>query len=65
MVRQFANVACSISAYEAEQVGVEHLLREIKDLNRNSVKSRLLNKVGSLVALNTKIGKIVKYLESE
>lgn len=35
--RNFKNISCSVSAFEAEEVGVEHLVREIKDLNMDSL----------------------------
>jgi len=37
--RNFKNLTCYVSAYEAEEVGVEHLVREIKDLNMNSLQN--------------------------
>lgn len=46
MVEQiFINLPCSVSAFEAEEVGVEHLVREIKDLNMNTLKSKLNSKL--------------------
>lgn len=50
--RNFKNVSCSVTAFEAEEVGVEHLVREIKDLNMDSLQSKLSNKVNSLIALD-------------
>jgi len=35
--RNFRNLTCFVSAFEPEEVGVEHLVREIKDLNMNSL----------------------------
>ncbi len=53
MVEQvFTSIPCSVSAFEAEEVGVEHLVREIKDLNMNSLKSKLNNKLKSLFYLS-------------
>lgn len=63
MERQFRNIPCSVSAYEAEEVGVEHLVREIKDLNMDSLQSKMASKVNSLVALQSKVKTIVKYME--
>lgn len=31
VTRVFEHVPCSVGAYEAEEVGVEHLLRDIND----------------------------------
>ena len=62
VVRTFKNIACSVDAYEAEEVGVEHLVREIKDLNMDSLQSKLGAKVGSLLALEKKVETIRGYL---
>lgn len=48
-----------MSAFEAEEVGVEHLVREIKDLNMDSLQSKMTGKMNSLVALGEKIKVIV------
>lgn len=61
--RSFKNISCSVSAFEAEEVGVEHLVREIKDLNMDSLKNKLDNKIKSLASLDSKIATIVTYLQ--
>lgn len=33
----FVHISSSVEAFEAEEVGVEHLLREIKDLSLDTV----------------------------
>lgn len=63
LVRGFKNIGCSVAAFEPEEVGVEHLVREIKDLNMDSLKSRLGDKVNSLLALERKVGVIRGYLD--
>lgn len=55
LIKSFKNIPATVSAYEAEEVGVEHLVREIKDLNMDTLKTKLNNKVQSLVALQQKI----------
>jgi 26S proteasome regulatory subunit N8 len=62
VVRSFKNIPCSVAAYEAEEVGVEHLVREIKDLNMDSLHAKLSNKVTSLLALEKKIATISNYI---
>ena len=62
VVRTFKNISCSVDAYEAEEVGVEHLVREIKDLNMDTLQSKLGNKVSALLALEKKIEVIRSYL---
>lgn len=63
VVRGFKSIPCQVSAYEAEEVGVEHLVREIKDLNMDTLQVKLNNKVMSLLAIEKKISVINKYLE--
>ena len=63
VVRNFKSVACSVDAYEAEEVGVEHLLREIRDLDMDSLRTRLSQKVTSLLALEKKVALITNYLD--
>lgn len=61
--RTFKNIPCLVSAFEAEEVGVEHLVREIKDLNMDSLKNKMAGKIDSLLALSEKINIIDKYLQ--
>ena len=63
VVRIFKSVPCSVSAYEAEEVGVEHLLREIKDLDMDSLKNKLSLKISSLSTLQSKIEVLIKYID--
>lgn len=63
VTRGFKSIPCQVSAYEAEEVGVEHLVREIKDLNMDTLKTKLNNKAASLLALERKIGTITKYID--
>lgn len=59
----FVNIPCQVSAFEAEEVGVEHLVREIKDLSMNSLRSKLNSKHKSLYYLSQKVEVLEKYLE--
>lgn len=61
--RNFRNISCSVSVFEAEEVGVEHLVREIKDLNMDSLKSKLGDKLASLRSLDSKVKIIVSYID--
>jgi len=63
IARAFKSIGCRVEAFETEQVGVEHLIRELKDLNMDSLQSKLHAKVQSLVALQKKTQVISKYLE--
>lgn len=59
----FVNIPCKVSAYEAEEVGVEHLLREIKNLDINSLENKIKDKVASLTTLQSKIKIMEDYLQ--
>lgn len=50
-VKRFQHVPCVIGALEAEEVGVEHLLRDIKDTNISHLSTRINNQILSLKAL--------------
>lgn len=59
----FVNIPCKVSVYEAEEVGVEHLLREIKNLDINSLENKIKDKVASLTTLQNKIKVMEDYLQ--
>ena len=63
IARAFKSIGCRVEAFETEQVGVEHLIRELKDLNMDSLQSKLQSKVQSLVALQKKTQVISQYLD--
>uniref|UniRef100_A0A4W6DS62 26S proteasome non-ATPase regulatory subunit 7 n=1 Tax=Lates calcarifer TaxID=8187 RepID=A0A4W6DS62_LATCA len=52
-----------IGAEEAEEVGVEHLLRDIKDTTVGTLSQRITNQVHGLKGLNSKLLDIRSYLE--
>jgi 26S proteasome regulatory subunit N8 len=61
--KNFSHVPSSIDATEAEQVGVEHLLRDIKDVSIGDLSMQISNKVMGLKALGVKIKEIKAYLD--
>lgn len=61
--RVFAHVPTSLGAVEAEEVGVEHLLRDIHDPTISTVASLIQEKVTGLSTLRTKLGECQAYLE--
>lgn len=61
--RNYKSVPCKVEAFEPEEVGVEHLIRELRDLNMDSLQNQLSAKVQSLVALKDKVLRIAEYLE--
>lgn len=50
-------------ALEAEEVGVEHLLRDVKDSNISTLATQINEKVSSLKSLIHHLEEIHQYLE--
>ncbi|GAA6007935.1 proteasome regulatory particle lid subunit RPN8 [Rhodotorula paludigena] len=61
--KTFVHVPSSIEAEEAEEIGVEHLLRDIKNLSVGTLSSRVADQLSSLRGLSTRLGEIKDYLE--
>jgi 26S proteasome regulatory subunit N8 len=64
VLRTFAHVPSAIGAMEAEEVGVEHLLRDINDPSESTVASLIKGKLSSLSTLAEKLEECKHYLES-
>lgn len=60
--KTFLHLPCSIEAEEAEEIGVEHLLRDVKDQAAGDLSIRLTNQLKSLKGLQSKLSDIVNYL---
>jgi len=58
------HVPSSIDATEAEEVGVEHLLRDIKDAAQGSLAARVQDKTLGLKVLAGKLKEMKEYLEN-
>lgn len=58
--RTFAHVSTEIGAEEAEEVGVEHLLRNIHDTSISSLTDQVQSKLASLYSLTNRIQDIQK-----
>mmetsp|Transcript_46467 Transcript_46467/g.123330 ORF Transcript_46467/g.123330 Transcript_46467/m.123330 type:complete len:357 (+) Transcript_46467:2-1072(+) len=61
--RSFQHLPSEIGAEEAEEIGVEHLLRDIKDTTVSTLAERVHAKLGSLKGLKAKLEEIHQYLE--
>jgi len=61
--KTFEHVLSEIGAEEAEEVGVEHLLRDIKDTTLGTLSQRVTNQLMGLKGLQSQIDSIRKYLE--
>jgi len=60
--RQFAHLPSEIGAYEAEEVGVEHLLRNIRDNTDSSLSDQIQAKLSSLRGLKNRLNEIHDYV---
>lgn len=63
--KNFVHIPSSIDATEAEQVGVEHLLRDIKDVGGGELylSKKIADKIMGLKALLAKIFEMKQYLD--
>lgn len=62
--RTFENVPSEVGAYEAEEVGVEHLLRDINDPTVSTLASRVQHKLTGLHNLKSKLESMQAYLRN-
>nr|CAD7586711.1 unnamed protein product [Timema genevievae] len=60
--KTFEHVPSEIGAEEAEEVGVEHLLRDIKDTTVGTLSQRMTNQLLGLKGLHSQIREIRNYL---
>ncbi|XP_064640117.1 26S proteasome non-ATPase regulatory subunit 7-like [Lineus longissimus] len=61
--KTFEHVPSEIGAEEAEEVGVEHLLRDIKDTTVGTLSQRITNQLQGLKGLHSQLQDIHSYLE--
>ncbi|KAI8332397.1 maintenance of mitochondrial structure and function-domain-containing protein [Chlamydoabsidia padenii] len=61
--KTFMHVPSEIVAEEAEEIGVEHLLRDIKDNAVGTLSTRITGQLGSLSGLQGRLEEIRDYLE--
>lgn len=61
--RQFVHVPTSIGATQAEEVGVEHLLRDIKDASQGTLSKLVSDKTQGLKVLASKLREMKIYLQ--
>jgi 26S proteasome regulatory subunit N8 len=58
----FQHVPSSIGALEAEEIGVEHLLRDVTDTTVSTLSTQVKDKVAALSGLYTRLEEIKTYL---
>lgn len=56
------HIPSSIEAEEAEEIGVEHLLRDVKNLSVGTLSNRVSSQLSSLQGLHTRLIEIQEYL---
>ena len=61
--RTFKHVRSTIGALEAEEVGVEHLLRDIRDTSTTTLTRQVGSKLLALKQLGNKVEEMKKYLD--
>merc|ERR1719201_3169943 len=61
--RTFLHVNSTVGAFEAEEVGVEHLLRDIKNASASTLAVRVGDKIAALKGLAVRLGEISRYLQ--
>ena len=62
--RTFAHIPSEIGAEEAEEVGVEHLLRNIHDTSQSTLTDQVQQKLASLHSLKNRMADMIKYLDN-
>merc|ERR1719198_782459 len=62
--RTFLHVQSTVGAFEAEEVGVEHLLRDIKNASASTLAVRVGDKISALKGLAVRLKEISTYLSS-
>merc|ERR1711899_370223 len=62
-IKTFEHVPSEIGAEEAEEVGVEHLLRDIKDTTVGTLSQKITNQLMGLKGLEIKLKDMHKYLQ--
>jgi len=64
MQQTFIHLNNDIGAFEAEEVGVEHLLRDINDPTVSSVATQIKHKIAALETLSVKLLEMKTYLDN-
>ena len=61
--KTFVHTPSTIEAEEAEEIGVEHLLRDIRDVAVGTLSTRVTSQLQSLQGLHHRLQDIGKYLD--
>ena len=60
----FVNLTTEVGATEAEEIGVEHLLRDVKDATVSSLSTQVEEMVTGLTGLKTRLLEVQEYLRA-
>jgi len=60
----FHHLPSEIGAYEAEEIGVEHLLRDIKDTSVSTLAQQVSSRVNAMKGLHSRLQDMQTYLEN-
>ena len=63
LVKNFIHIPSDIEATEEEEIGIEHLLRDIKDVSVGDLSKQVSNKIQSLKTFTSKVDDMWGYLE--
>ena len=55
LVKNFIHIPSDIEATEEEEIGIEHLLRDIKDVSVGDLSKQVSNKIQSLKTFTSKV----------
>lgn len=61
--KTFVHVPSEVGAYEAEEIGVEHLLRDVKDATVSTLATRVDDKLQALKGLEERLADVASYLD--
>eukprot|EP00616_Rhizochromulina_sp_CCMP1243_P018888 CAMPEP_0118965776 /NCGR_PEP_ID=MMETSP1173-20130426/3292_1 /TAXON_ID=1034831 /ORGANISM="Rhizochromulina marina cf, Strain CCMP1243" /LENGTH=327 /DNA_ID=CAMNT_0006914441 /DNA_START=22 /DNA_END=1001 /DNA_ORIENTATION=- len=62
--RSFKHIPSSVGAFEAEEVGVEHLLRDVNDPSVSTLANLVKHKISGLTGLREQLLEMKTYLEN-
>ncbi|KAL4497934.1 hypothetical protein ABPG72_014791 [Tetrahymena utriculariae] len=64
IIQTFVHLPSTVEAFEPEEIGVEHLLREIRDVSVNTLTNQVTDKIQALKGMMGKIQQIKLYIEA-
>ncbi|CAD8126544.1 unnamed protein product [Paramecium sonneborni] len=62
IIQNFVHIPSTVQAFEPEEIGVEQLLREINNVDTQSLSAKAEQKINGVKGMNKKIAQIQQYL---